>query len=150
MILNTMRILPFALFLILFIAACGGDEADDLSAEPEDTQAHTHATAEDAATIAETTPTMVDGVQVIEVEAGMMGFAPKKIALEAGVPARLVFTRTVESACSEQVQIPALGIEKTDLPLNEPVAIAFTPEKGGSFTFVCGMDMQTGTLLVEV
>jgi len=93
---------------------------------------------------------MVDGVQVIEVEAGMMGFAPKKIALEAGVPARLVFTRTIESACSEQVQIPALGVEKTDLPLNKPVAIEFTPEKGGSFTFVCGMDMQTGTLLVEV
>jgi plastocyanin domain-containing protein len=93
---------------------------------------------------------MVDGVQVFEIEAGMTGFAPKKLALEAGVPARLIFTRTVESACSEQVQIPTLGIEKTDLPLKEPVAIDFTPEKGGSFTFVCGMDMQTGTLLVEV
>jgi plastocyanin domain-containing protein len=149
MTLNTMKTLPLALLLILLLAACGSDEADDLSAEPN-TPAHAHATAEDAANTAETTPTIVDGVQVIEIEAGLMGFEPKKIALEAGVPARLVFTRTAEAACSEQVQIPALGIEKTDLPLNEPVAIAFTTEKGGSFTFVCGMDMQTGTLLVEV
>lgn len=147
--MTSLKTLPLALLLLLFIAACGGDAADDLSAEPE-TQEHTHATAAEAANTAETTPTMVDGVQIIEVEAGTMGFAPKKIALEAGIPARLVFTRTVESACSEQVQIPALGVEKTDLPLNEPVAIEFTPEKGGSFTFVCGMDMQTGTLLVEV
>ena len=147
--LNPKKSLPFVLFLMLFLAACGGSETEAPDAEP-DAPAHTHATADGAANTAETMPTMVDGVQVIEVEAGMMGFTPKKIALETGVPARLVFTRTVESSCSEQVQIPALGVEKTDLPLNEPVAIEFTPEKGGSFTFVCGMDMQTGTLLVEV
>lgn len=128
--------------LLLFVAACSGEPAD------EATTSHEHTTGVDASAAA-TTPQMIDGVQVVEIEAGPMGFVPGKIALEAGIPARLVFTRTVEGACSEQVRLPDFGIEATDLPLGEPVAIELTPEDGGAFTFVCGMDMQEGTLMVE-
>jgi hypothetical protein len=92
---------------------------------------------------------MVDGVQVVEIEAGRMGYAPKQVALEAGVPARLVFTRTVESECSSQVKIPAFDVPVTDLPLNEPVAVEFTPTESGTFEFVCGMDMQRGSLMIR-
>ena len=113
---------------VLFTAACGGDPAPD--APPQDA-----GTAGD--------------VQVFEIEAGQMGYSPKEVTLEAGQPARLVFTRTVESECSSQVQIPAFGIDATDLPLGEPVAIEFTPDEGGTFTFICGMDMQRGTIVVE-
>lgn len=92
---------------------------------------------------------MEGGVQVVEIEAGRMGYAPKQIALEAGVPARLVFTRTVESDCSARVKIPAFGVPVTDLPMNEPVTVEFTPDASGEFTFVCGMDMQRGSLMVR-
>ena len=92
---------------------------------------------------------MIDGVQVVEIEAGKMGFMPNKIALEAGVPARLIVTRTVDSACSEQIQIPSMGVEPIDLPLGEPVAIEVTPDEKGDFTFLCGMEMQKGTLVVK-
>ena len=91
---------------------------------------------------------MEGGVQVVEIEAGRMGYAPKQIALEAGVPARLVFTRTVEDECSSQITLPAYGVTTTDLPLNEPVAIEFTPTEAGEVQFVCGMDMQRGTIAV--
>jgi plastocyanin domain-containing protein len=92
---------------------------------------------------------MVDGVQVADIEAGQMGYQPGSLDLTAGVPARLVFTRTVDSSCSSQIQIPAFGVPVTDLPINEPVAVSFTPTESGTFEFVCGMDMQRGSLVVR-
>ena len=91
---------------------------------------------------------MIDGVQVVEIEAGRMGYQPRQVALEAGVPARLVFTRTVEDECSSQITLPAYDVPTTDLPLGEPVAIEFTPTEAGEVQFVCGMDMQRGTIAV--
>ena len=88
-------------------------------------------------------------VQIVEISVGADGFAPPEVKLEAGVPARLIFTRTTDGTCTTQVQIPDFGIEKTDLPLHEPVAIEFTPEEDGTFTFACGMDMLKGALLVR-
>ena len=31
----------------------------------------------------------------------------------------------------------------------EPIVLDFTPDASGTFTFVCGMDMQRGTIVVE-
>lgn len=90
-----------------------------------------------------------DGVQVIDIEAGAMGYAPGAVHLEADIPARLVFTRTVDSACSSQITVPAFDVPATDLPLGEPVAVEFTPTEAGDFAFVCGMDMQRGTLMIQ-
>jgi len=94
------------------------------------------------------TPEIVDGVQVIAIEAGRLGYQPRQVALEAGVPARLVFTRTVEGECSSQITIPDYDVPTTDLPINESVAIEFTPTEAGEVQFVCGMDMQRGTIAV--
>ena len=136
----------FVLLLALTfpLAACTPDEGQGAmqGAPPTDTTA-----AESDTTAAE--PRIEDGVQVVEVEAGPMGYRPAAVALDAGVPARLVFTRTVESACSEQITVPAFGVPATDLPLNEPVAVEFTPTESGEFAFVCGMDMQRGALLIQ-
>ena len=132
------------LLLALLLAACGGESAESI---PSDTPVG--ATQGTPPTEAPAEPTLVDGVQVAEIEAGPMGYQPRELALEAGVPARLVFTRTVDSECSSQVQIPAFDVPLTDLPMNEPVAIEFTPTGSGTFEFVCGMDMQRGSLLIQ-
>jgi hypothetical protein len=96
------------------------------------------------------TPAVVEnGVQTVNVTVGPGGFAPDTVRLEAGVPARLVFTRTVDSECSSQVRIPAFAVPATDLPLGEPVVVEFTPAEGGTFEFVCGMDMQRGSIMVR-
>lgn len=97
---------------------------------------------------APTQAVVADGVQTAEVTVGSGGFDPKVIRLQAGVPARLAFTRTTDPTCATEVQIPAFGIDKTALPLNEEVVIAFTPEEAGTFSFSCGMDMMRGTLVV--
>jgi len=90
-----------------------------------------------------------DGVQIVEINVGNKGYTPQRIALKANVPVRLVFTRTEQAGCADQVQIPAFGIKNTDLPLNKPVTIAFTPKEGGEFTFSCGMSMVKGAIMVK-
>lgn len=137
----------FALLLALtfLLAACGPDSTDAdrgamQGAPPTDTTTAEAGPAE---------PRLEDGVQVVEVEAGPMGYRPASVALDAGVPARIVFTRTVESECSSQITVPAFGVPATDLPLNEPVAVEFTPDESGEFEFVCGMEMQRGALLIQ-
>ena len=137
MTIRLILILSFALAL----AACGGDA-------PETAAPETAATTETPAA-PDGTARLENGVQIVEIEAGRMGYAPGTVTLQVGIPARLVFTRTVESECSEQVMIPAFDVPVTDLPLNEPVAIEFTPDESGEFTFVCGMDMQHGSILVR-
>ena len=145
------------------LAACGDAGSDDRADKPAmgaeatgemhempdgsamDGAEHEHMAAADGEAAA---PEIVDGVQVVQIEAGRMGYQPRRIALEAGVPARLVFTRTIEDECSSQVTLPAYDVPTTDLPLGEPVAIEFTPTEAGEVQFVCGMDMQRGTIAV--
>ena len=43
----------------------------------------------------------------------------------------------------------SLDVPVTDLPLNESVAVEFTPTEGGEFEFVCGMDMQRGSIMIR-
>lgn len=119
----------------------GHDDAD-MERLPEE-GAHDHE--QETPASAETSQ---DDVQVVEVAVGADGFDPQKIELEAGTPARLVFTRTSDETCATEVQIPGYDIEKTELPLGEEVAIEFMPDETGTFTFVCGMDMLEGTLVV--
>lgn len=144
-------LLAVLLMLALGFSACGDPEPpsdmDGVTQATPPTAEHEHMDGHEAGEAA--TPRMEDGVQVAEIEAGRMGYAPGAVHLAAGVPARLVFTRTVDSACSSQIQIPAFDVPPTDLPMNEPVAISFTPSESGDFTFVCGMDMQRGSLLIK-
>ena len=77
------------------------------------------------------------------------GYEPAVIRLRAGMQARLVFERRIDSACAAQVKIPALGISVTDLPLGEPTAIDLAAGQPGRYRFSCGMDMIGGTLLSE-
>ncbi|NBC01789.1 MAG: hypothetical protein GVY15_13135 [Bacteroidetes bacterium] len=87
--------------------------------------------------------------QVIEIDVTNRGYAPAQIELTAGVPTRLVVTRTGDSACASQLQIPDMDIAPTDLPLDKSVEFAFTPTEEGTYAFTCGMDMLTGTLSVQ-
>lgn len=161
----TRRLALFALTLALPLAlvACGGDAdtADDMphdeAMQAEGMNAdgmHQEDMDHDAMNRAEQSGDMAvarmeDGVQVVEVTAGSMGYEPGRIQLQPGVPARLTVRRVTASQCLEQMEIPAFGIQKTDLPMNEPVTFEFTPEETGTFEFVCGMGMQHGTLVVE-
>ena len=92
---------------------------------------------------------MEGGVQTAEIAVGAGGYEPATVALRAGVPARLVFTRTTDDSCGTEVGAPALGVPETPLPLDQPVSVEFTPDEAGRFTFTCGMDMMEGTVVVR-
>lgn len=92
---------------------------------------------------------MEGGIQTAAITVGADGYTPTSVALRAGVPARLVFTRTTDDTCGTDVHAPALGVARTPLPLGRPVAVAFTPGEAGRFTFACGMDMLEGTIVVR-
>ena len=131
--MNTLLTLAGILVLCMTIAACQGDTSDETVS--------TEIAAEEAE--------LVDGVQVVRIEVTASGYRPNRILLQEGVPTRLIFHRTVEGDCPEQVQIPDFGVDKTTLPLNQDHAVEFTPTRSGEFTFACGMDMLQGTLVVE-
>jgi plastocyanin domain-containing protein len=127
-------LLSLAAFLVL--AGCGSDHSDHASPSGADETHVVHAS-------------VYDGVQVIAVTVGDRGYEPARVAFTAGIPARMVFTRTVDNACAEQIAAPDFDVEPVDLPLDTPVAIEFTPTETGTYAFACGMDMMRGRIVVS-
>ena len=76
------------------------------------------------------------------------GYSPGTVRLARGVPARLVFDRQESSRCSEELLIPAFGIEQM-LPTGRETVIEFTPQESGTFAFTCGMGMLRGEIVVS-
>jgi hypothetical protein len=90
----------------------------------------------------------VKQVQEVRVTVTETRFDPQRLTFRAGVPARVTFTRTSDKACATAVVFPSLKLRR-ELPLNVPVSIEFTPEKGGEIAFACGMNMLHGTVVVQ-
>ena len=88
------------------------------------------------------------GIQTAKILVTEKGFEPERVSLKAGSPARLTFLRTTDKTCGTEVVFRSLDI-KRDLPLNQPVAIDFTPAKTGDVAFACGMNMLTGVVVVQ-
>ncbi len=93
--------------------------------------------------------TPVDGVRSIVMAVTDEGFVPANVTLKANEPVKFVVTRKTDETCATALLIDGTDIKK-DLPLNQPVEIAWTPTKPGKVKFGCAMDMMIGgVLLVE-
>ena len=90
----------------------------------------------------------VANVQETKVLVSEKGYEPARVTLHAGTPARITFVRTTDKTCGTEVVFPSLNIRRA-LPLNQPVVIEVTPRAAGELTFVCGMNMLRGTVVVE-
>ena len=93
-------------------------------------------------------PSALADIQTANVRVGDAAFEPAMITLRRGVPARLTFTRVSDKTCATEVVFPDYGIKQA-LPLNQGVAIEFTPQKAGEVAFACGMGMLKGMLMVN-
>ena len=89
----------------------------------------------------------VSGVQEVEVVV-KSGYSPDRIEVTQGRPVRLTFVRKESNPCTEQVVFGDFGIARA-LPEGKRVAVEFTPQKTGEFTFHCSMNMVRGTLVVK-
>lgn len=76
------------------------------------------------------------------------GYKPEVVKVKAGETVRLLFHRTEDSKCTEEVVFPDFNIRKA-LPAFRSTAVQLQPKKKGTFTYSCGMDMLHGTLVVE-
>ena len=76
------------------------------------------------------------------------GYAPDRVVVQVGQPVRLNFFRKDPSSCLEKVLFPDFH-QAADLVLNQTTSVEFTPEKPGSYTFHCGMNMFRGVVEVQ-
>lgn len=89
-----------------------------------------------------------DGRPVIAITVDAKGYTPTEVKAKGGAPVRLLFTRTTDDGCGQQLVLKEQNIRK-DLPLQEPVAVDITMPASGKVTFACGMDMYRGAVVVE-
>jgi Cu(I)/Ag(I) efflux system membrane fusion protein len=75
------------------------------------------------------------------------GFEPNNLKLKVNVPAKVTFLRQTNDTCATSIVIPEYKIKK-EVPLNQSVVVEFKPTKTGKFSFVCGMQMLKGDLVV--
>lgn len=88
-----------------------------------------------------------EGVQEIKITV-KGGYSPDVVVVREKIPVRLNFYRDETASCSEQVVFSDFGIIR-DLPPFKTTSIEFTPDRAGEFTFMCGMRMMRGKLIVE-
>ena len=75
------------------------------------------------------------------------GYSPAVVKARRGRPLRLRFNRQEEAACSDVVVFPDFGIRR-DLPAFRTTLVDLVPDRTGEFTFVCGMNMLRGKIIV--
>ncbi|HVP14966.1 MAG TPA: cupredoxin domain-containing protein [Terriglobales bacterium] len=86
--------------------------------------------------------------QKVAIRVTSKGFEPATIRLQAGRPTVLVVTRTTDRTCVLDFVLKDRRI-KQPLPLGRPVEIRLPAEKPGRLRFACGMDMCSGTLVIQ-
>lgn len=91
--------------------------------------------------------TASEGVQSVDITVDG-GYTPDQIVVQAGQPVKLNFLRKDPSSCLEQIILPDFN-KSLDLPLNQRATLEVLPEKAGSYTFHCGMNMFRGTMIAE-
>lgn len=87
-----------------------------------------------------------DKEQVIKIEVTEKGFQPSSIDVKPNIPVILQITRTTDSTCATDVQIPIKKIKK-DLPLNKMVTIEIGKLEKGEIKFGCGMNMMDSGMI---
>ena len=90
-------------------------------------------------------PGVTNTVQVVVVENG--SYQPANLVVPLGRETTLHFLRKDPSPCSSTVVFPQWDLS-AELPLNEEIEVAITPQETGVFPFSCQMQMYRGDIHV--
>jgi plastocyanin domain-containing protein len=93
----------------------------------------------------EGTAKLEGGVQRISVDLSSGSYNPNTIVLAAGTPAEITFGQS--SGCTAQVQSADLGFFE-DLT-GGPKTVKLGALQPGTYSFTCGMQMVSGTIVVK-
>ena len=93
-------------------------------------------------------PAIVNGKQVIKMEASASGYKPKYFKIRAGVPVRWEITDTGTSGCTNAIISRSLFDGQIDLTPGKTSVKEFTVQKPGKYKFSCWMGMVVGVMEV--
>jgi hypothetical protein len=93
-------------------------------------------------------PPIVDGKQVIKMDASVNGYTPNYFKVRVNVPVRWEITDTGTSGCTNAVIARKLFSDAINLIPGQTSVKEFTPTQTGVYKFSCWMGMITG--IIEV
>lgn len=93
-------------------------------------------------------PAIVDGKQLIKMEANSRGYEPNNFKVKVNIPVRWEITDTGTSGCTNAILSRSLFPEVIELKPNKTSIQEFTPTATGIFRFSCWMGMVNG--MIEV
>ncbi|MCG2686430.1 sulfite exporter TauE/SafE family protein [Candidatus Parcubacteria bacterium] len=92
-------------------------------------------------------PPIIDGKQLLQMDALAYGYEPNEFKVRLGVPVRWEITNKGVSGCTNAVVSRDLFSGQIDL--NKELAVKeFTPTRAGRYKFSCWMGMVSGTITV--
>lgn len=93
-------------------------------------------------------PPLVDGKQVVAMNASSTGYSPNYIKVRVGVPVRWEVTDTGTSGCTNAIISRGLFADQIQLTPGQVSVKEFTPDKVGKYKFSCWMGMVSGVIEV--
>lgn len=91
---------------------------------------------------------VVDGKQIIKMNASAAGYIPNYFKVRVNIPVRWEVTDTGTSGCTNAIISKDLFLGQIDLIPGKVSIKEFTPTKVGKYKFSCWMGMVTGTIEV--
>ena len=93
-------------------------------------------------------PPIINGKQVIKMDASASGYSPNYFKVKVGVPVRWEITDKGTSGCTNAVISNSLFSGSIDLTPGQTSVKEFTPQKAGKYKFSCWMGMVSGIMEV--
>jgi len=93
-------------------------------------------------------PPIVNGKQILKMDASSRGYSPSYLKVKAGIPVRWEITDKGTSGCTNAVISKSLFEGEISLTPGQTSVKEFTPEKPGKYKFSCWMGMVSG--IIEV
>jgi sulfite exporter TauE/SafE/copper chaperone CopZ len=91
---------------------------------------------------------IVDGVQIMKMNASSRGYSPNYFKVKVGVPVRWEITDTGTSGCTNAVIAQGLFDGEIALTPGQTSIKEFTPQNPGTYKFSCWMGMVSGVIEV--
>jgi len=91
-------------------------------------------------------PPIVDGKQIVKMNASVSGYSPSYIKVKAGIPIKWEINDTGTSGCTNAVVSKDLFEGQISLTPGEIAEKEFTIKNPGKYKFSCWMGMISGTI----
>ena len=91
-------------------------------------------------------PAIVDGKQILKMEASASGYSPDHLKVRSGVPVRWEIRDTGTEGCTNAIKAVSLFPGEIQLKPGKTSTKEFTPTKLGRFRFSCWMGMVEGVI----